>query len=207
MKVAYKIRVPQEITSMDVSADGLHFAMGLSTGNMIVKSKLLETEGEEEEDDEKKIIKNALVDTFVSKAKGYKYFFRGQYAPLIPEEDGGVMASQEARKSKLQPYEQLLKSFQYREALSSAIKQGNPEVVMALIEELVERGVLERALAGRSPQEFKIVVDFIKWKLPDLRYQGLLVEVTRVLLDMYSAPLINCENTTSTLVELFNLVE
>ena len=46
LKVAYKIRLPQEITSMDVSVDGLHFAMGLSTGNLIVKSKLLEMEGE-----------------------------------------------------------------------------------------------------------------------------------------------------------------
>ena len=101
LKVAYKIRLPQEITSMDVSADGLHFAMGLSTGSLVVKSKLLEAEGEEEEDVEKKLIKNALVDTFVSKAKGYKYFFRGQYAPLVPEEEGGVMATQEARKAKL----------------------------------------------------------------------------------------------------------
>ena len=50
--------------------------MGLSTGSLIVKSKLLESE-EEEEDEERKLLKNALVDTFVSKAKGYKYFFRG----------------------------------------------------------------------------------------------------------------------------------
>ena len=50
-------------------------------------------------------------------------------------------------------------------------------------------------------------MDFIKWKLPDLRYQGLLVELTRVLLDMYSAPLINCEETESTLGELSSLME
>ena len=73
---------------------------------------------------------------------------------------------------------------------------------MALVEELVERGVLERALGGRGPAEFKQVVDFIKWKLSDHRYQGLLVEVARVLLDMYSAPLINCEETENILSEL-----
>lgn len=65
---------------------------------------------------------------------------------------------------------------------------------MALIEELIERGVLERALAGRSPPEFRLVVDFIKWKITDFRYQGLLIEVTRILVDMYSAPLINCDD-------------
>lgn len=44
LKVAYKIRVPQEITSLDISSDGLHFALGLSTGSLIVKSKTLETD-------------------------------------------------------------------------------------------------------------------------------------------------------------------
>ena len=78
---------------------------------------------------------------------------------------------------------------------------------MALLEELIERGVLERALAGRNPSEFKQVVDFIKWKLSDHRYQGLLVEVTRVLLDMYSAPLINCEETTELISELSALLD
>ena len=33
------------------------------------------------------------------------------------------------------------------------------------------------------------------------------MELTRVLLDMYSAPLINCENIASTLVELSSLME
>jgi hypothetical protein len=38
------------------------------------------------------MIKNALQSSFVSKAKNYKYFFRGQYSTLIPEE-GDMMAS------------------------------------------------------------------------------------------------------------------
>ena len=84
---------------MDVSSDGLHFALGLSTGSLIVKSKTLEAD-EEEEDEEKKLLKGALVDTFVSKAKGYKYFFRGQYSALVPEEDG-VMALKDGKKAKL----------------------------------------------------------------------------------------------------------
>jgi hypothetical protein len=36
----------------------------------------------------------------VSKAKGYKYFFRGQYAALVPEDDG-VMAGKDGKKAKL----------------------------------------------------------------------------------------------------------
>ena len=91
---------------------------------------------------------------------------------------------------KLQPYEQSLKKFEYREALTQALTTKNPEVVLALIEELIERGALEKALAGRSVEGLSQITNFLTWKLADHRYQGVLVEVARVLIDMYSAPLI-----------------
>jgi hypothetical protein len=53
---------------------------------------MLESNEEELETEEQKMIKNALQSSFVSKAKNYKYFFRGQYSTLIPEE-GDMMAS------------------------------------------------------------------------------------------------------------------
>lgn len=42
LKVAYKIKVPSEIFSMDISSDGNHFGLGLNTGSLIIKSKLIE---------------------------------------------------------------------------------------------------------------------------------------------------------------------
>ena len=62
--------------------------------------------------------------------------------------------------------------------------------MLALFEELIERGALETALSGRSEQEFSDLVGFIKWKVTDHRYQSLLVEVARILVDMYSAALV-----------------
>ena len=52
LKLAYKIRAPQEITSLDISVDGVHFAMGLSTGSLIIKSKALESENELENEEQ-----------------------------------------------------------------------------------------------------------------------------------------------------------
>ena len=92
LKVAYKIKLPQEISCLDVAPDGQHFAVGLANGGLLVKSKMLESNEEELETEEQKMIKNALQSSFVSKAKNYKYFFRGQYSTLIPEE-GDMMAS------------------------------------------------------------------------------------------------------------------
>ena len=47
---------------------------------------------------------------------------------------------------------------------------GNPEVVIALLEELIQRGGLEIALANRSPEELLLVLKFIVWKISDGRY-------------------------------------
>lgn len=80
MKVAYKIKLPEEVACLDVAVDGNHFAVGLAGGALLVKSKRIAGEGEEEEGEEtqeQKLIKNALQSTFVSKAKNYKYFYRG----------------------------------------------------------------------------------------------------------------------------------
>lgn len=77
MKVEYKLKVPSEIYAMDISTDGNHYAMGLNDGTLIIKSKLLETV--EEIDEEQKYMLMALQPTFKSTSKNYKYFYRGQY--------------------------------------------------------------------------------------------------------------------------------
>ncbi len=70
--------------------------------------------------------------------------------------------------------------------MNSALIQKNPEVVVALIEELIERGGLETALANRSESEVFTLFEFISWKITDYRYQNILIEVLRITLDMYS---------------------
>ena len=109
----------------------------------------------------------------------------------MPDEEA-VTSGIQGRAVKLQPYEQSLKKFEYKKAFDQALAAKNPEVVLALIEELVERGALERALAGRTPEGLLQIVAFLRWKMVDHRYQGVLVEVARVILDMYSAPLTLC---------------
>lgn len=118
-------------------------------------------------------------------AKNYKYFYRGQYN-VMPDSDD-IIQSMKSKKQKLQPYEVFLKKFQYKLALNAALEQKNPEVTMALIEELIQRGNgLEIALSNRSPDELKMVVEFIQWKVQDYRYQNVLVQMLRFVVDVYS---------------------
>ena len=109
---------------------------------------------------------------------------------MLPDQADTLYADAKSRAQKLQPYEQCLKQFKYREALNQALATKNPEVILALFEELVERGGLESSLAGRSPDGLLQLGDFLAWKLADHRYQSLLVEVARIVLDMYSGPLL-----------------
>lgn len=82
-----------------------------------------------------------------------------------------------------------MKSFQYKAALNKALASGNPEVVVALFEELVERGALYTAIGSRSEEELEHLLKFLVWKVGDYRYAGVLLEVTRITVDMYSAVL------------------
>ena len=58
---------------------------------------------------------------------------------------------------------------------------------MALIEELVERDGLYIALANRSETELCQLLEFLIWKISDYRYSNVLVEVARLVLNIYVA--------------------
>jgi U3 small nucleolar RNA-associated protein 15 len=90
------------------------------------------------------------------------------------------------KKKKLQTYEHHLKSFEYKQALTSALATKNPEVVVALIEELIERNGLFVALASRSELELCTLLEFLTWKISDYRFSNVLVDVARIVLNMYA---------------------
>ena len=64
---------------------------------------------------------------------------------------------------------------------------------MALVEELLQRGGLELALANRQPDELEMLLSFIKWKLSDHRYQHVLAQLLRFVIDMYSGVLMSAD--------------
>ena len=183
LSVAYKIKVPSEIFALDFSSDGNHFSMGLSDGSLLIKSKMLEP-AEEVKTDEQRMF-DQFEPTMISTSKNYKYFYRGQYLVTADPDDIKAPASRRKR-GKLQAYEQHLKKFEYRLALNAALESRNPEVVLSLIEELVERDALYIAVGNRDEDGLVKLMDFLIWKLPDHRYSSVLLEVARIVLDMYA---------------------
>jgi len=157
--------------------------MGLNDSSLVIKSKLKEEDAEETGVDQVQKMYEAFRPKIVSKSKNYRYFFRGQYEVVADNED--LLTVHKQRKHKLQPYETHLKRFEYKLALNSALQSKNPEVILALIEELVARQGLHMALANRSEPELLILISFLTWKIADHRYSDVLVEVARILIDMY----------------------
>lgn len=89
--------MPSEVFAMDVSADGNHFVVGLNDGSLVVKSKLIEID-EKDVDEEEKIMK-MFEPTFNSTSKNYKYFYRGQY--VVTPDASDITTAHKAKKRKL----------------------------------------------------------------------------------------------------------
>ena len=67
------------------------------------------------------------------------------------------------------------------------MEQGNTEVVVALIEELMQRNGLDSALGQRSPEELTLLLDFLMAKISDHRFQHILTQCLRRVIDLYSS--------------------
>lgn len=50
LKVEYKLKVPSEIFALGCSYDGNHYSMGLNDGTLIIKSKMLDSVEEVDEE-------------------------------------------------------------------------------------------------------------------------------------------------------------
>lgn len=73
----------------------------------------------------------------------------------------GPSQVQAFKTKKLAPYDDSLRKFRYGEALDEVLSGGNPAVVAALLEVLVERGGLERALSGRDASGLKPLLSYL----------------------------------------------
>lgn len=78
--------------------------------------------------------------------------------------------------------------------------------MVALVEELVCRGGVFVALSGRSEEELSELLKFLCWKVADHRFSNVLLEVTRITIDMYSGVFSLSPKIQSQLAELEKVV-
>ncbi|KAK7489258.1 hypothetical protein BaRGS_00019510 [Batillaria attramentaria] len=93
------------------------------------------------------------------------------------------------RREKMAPYDKLLKRFEHTKALDAAmephVRQQTPEVTMGVLQELIRRGVLRPALAGRDTRQLQGILRFIQKHLCKPHFTSTLLDVMGELLDLY----------------------
>lgn len=115
----------------------------------------------------------------------YKFFVRGQKSAA---EGDFIVESQ--KKRRLREYDRYLKVFQYGNALDACLKTNQPAVTtVSLIQELIHRDGLRQALSGRDDISLEPLAQFLVRNINNPRYTALLVDVTTVVINMYTAVL------------------
>ena len=69
------------------------------------------------------------------------------------------------------------------------LQDGDPVVVVSLLEEIAARSLLPVALSGRNEEKLAPVLEFLMRHIVNPHYAPLLVDVANHLLDMYTAVL------------------
>ena len=189
MRSLYSLNLKQKISAFGISNDMTHFCVGFESGDAQIRSQNIPLEDGNEAnrlDFDKEEHDLSLLDPskYAEKAivKNYKYFNRGQYAKNVEE---GDVVVEKGKKKSTQQYDIYLKKFQYKKALDCVLKGGNVEVILAMIEELIDRNALKIALMNRSEDEVENVLNFILWKIRDVKAMNILIYVFDLMMNYY----------------------
>ena len=111
--------------------------------------------------------------------RNYSYFYRGIYK--TPEDFD--IRLKHSRSTKLTQIENLLKKFQYKHALISALNSRKNEVLISLLEELLQRGVFDMVVRKMNTSELILLMNFIAKHIIVGKFQETLIETLNKVLD------------------------
>ncbi|XP_078252733.1 U3 small nucleolar RNA-associated protein 15 homolog [Rhinoraja longicauda] len=121
------------------------------------------------------------------KRPSYRHFIKGKdYMPKKVD----FLVSKPVRQH-LKKYDKLLKSFEVSRALDAVLQTNirvkNPEVTIAVMQELNRRGTLQNALAGRDEKQLAVILNFLNRNVVDPRFTAVLVNVAEIVIGIYSS--------------------
>ncbi|KAI8807889.1 WD40-repeat-containing domain protein [Cladochytrium replicatum] len=172
-KVVHSAKYPAPILCAEMSPDDSHLVVGMTNSLVSVRRRKIKTI-ERVREVQRTGARQGLTPA--------EWFTRG--VAYTPDETDVRIESR--RRKRLKPYEKFLKSFQYGNALDSALSTNQSVlVIVSLLEELIHRDGLRRALAGRDDISLEPLARFLLKNIDNPRYSSLLIAVTNMVLDMY----------------------
>lgn len=110
--------------------------------------------------------------------------------PAEAEERARAEAEATARAARQMPqYDRMLRKFQYKAALDAALETTQPGVVVGLLQELIHRGGLLIALAGRDETTLEPLLVFLVNYCTAPQYTAFLTTVCTAVINMYASTL------------------
>mmetsp|Transcript_14228 Transcript_14228/g.36374 ORF Transcript_14228/g.36374 Transcript_14228/m.36374 type:complete len:494 (+) Transcript_14228:67-1548(+) len=170
-RVVHTVKYPSPILSLAVSPDSSTVVVGMSDGLVSIRKRVA------------KAGQNLTTPTSKKLHAGtYKYLMRHDNAAIL-EDDFKVAAT---KRAKLRPYDKLLRAFRFGEALNAALETKHAVVAISVLEDIVRRGGLMTALAGRDETSLQMLLQFAITYVTNPRYSALLIDVTERLLELYA---------------------
>lgn len=163
----------EPLSALAISQDMSRLAIGTTTGIVIVHQRraLLSKQQESAERRE-------------PRHGTYSYFMRGAHEKSHDPEDYLLLHQ---KKQKLAEYDHLLRKFRYGDALDKVLQQRQPQVVVAVIEELGKRRGLNIALSNRDEESLEAILSFTIRFIDDPKYSTYLIGVAHILCDVYGS--------------------
>jgi len=182
--VVHTARFPgAALVAVGMAPDNSRFAVGAADGTLWVRARALR-------------LGDALLerrDAAAARAGSLRYFLRGRGARADDGGGGGAGGGggggAGARKPRLRPFERALKAFAHGEALDAALAGAPPPVLAALLRELLARGALGGALAGRGAAALEPLLAFLASHVAHPRYAAVCVDVADVVADTFAPAL------------------
>jgi len=175
--VVASLDYPSAILSMAISPDDSMLAVGMDDGLLSMQRRKPEKTGNTSSKHQK-----------VSNAKKGAYQYRLKARLYSARPDDAVITH--TSRPYLPKYDKMLKRFDYSKALDAAldarVRTQKPEETIAVLQELIRRSGLRGALAGRDIKSLTGLLKFLQRNLSNPNYMACLVDVTSILLDVYS---------------------
>lgn len=164
--VTHTMRADAPILSMAVSPDNARLVLGTTDSSLTTRHRIAKVAEIVTEKKSARLLRGGT----------YRYFMRGQ-GTVAGVDDVVVAREKGDRKRKLASYDKLLRRFEYGAALDAAVLTNSAVIATSVIQELVLRDGLHRALAHRDEERLAPILSFLVKHISDPRHAPLLLDV------------------------------
>lgn len=102
----------------------------------------------------------------------------------------GDIIIQHEEKEKMAQYDAMLRKFQYSRALDFVLRRHvttkSPNITVAVFRELLRRGAMKSAVAGKDTKTLSPLLAFITKQIRNPKYCRIIMDVANIVVDVYS---------------------